>query len=526
MGLFFHMLTNADTIFTMGFLFALYHVSSNKSLGDYMFQGLKYLDLVEDTSESSIKKKRTKHNKNKPGKLLLRQGEIIQGFFASIDAYEKCESLLYFSIVCLVAFIFSESWVCITQQSHSNFSFFLILISLLLCWYFLLKTVIQFGWKTWRVKISFFFGIIMSILAFMLLRSPDVIDINLKHFEDFGDGINTHMRNMKITTQVHFNFIYYQIFLALGAGLLAGMYIWPSLHFAKAYQHSIDDTTHNGGEIFFTKMMWHLNFFLPFCIALLWIHPLTKDILMQENTLITITSELFESFRFYVVIFAIIIRFALFREHIQAFLSSGHHVIKRKTTNILITKENWKSLRMSLQQICVMTPHISLEYLAPTFLSLFLLLGLKRKAMICLGVCSGLVGERTAVSTATMTDTSDPLFVTDNINITDLEDEMVGLESLIKENVSLAVPNSTSSQRVGENLFSFLINNSLLSTTFSFFVWWSQFAWFVCCVISLLYIRKTATTYMRGYNGISEHHLTRKELTKAAVRAKAKHKRK
>lgn len=163
-----------------------------------------------------------------------------------------------------------------------------------------------------------------------------------------------------------------KFFLALSCGLLGSLFTFPGLRMAKMHWDSLKYCRGNR----LLQILLNLSFVLPFILVILWIRPISRDYLtvrvfegMQQPLL---KPHVFETLRLLLVIFVVIVRFALMPIYLQSYLNLAYDKILdlRKEAGRITNVEFQKKISSIFYYLCVVT----LQFAAPLILCLYLTL--------------------------------------------------------------------------------------------------------------------------------------------------------
>ncbi|KAH8339497.1 hypothetical protein KR074_010766, partial [Drosophila pseudoananassae] len=163
-----------------------------------------------------------------------------------------------------------------------------------------------------------------------------------------------------------------KFFLAVGCGLLGSLFTFPGLRMAKMHWDSLKYCRGNR----LLQVLLNLSFVLPFILVILWIRPISRDYLtvrvfqgMQEPLL---KPHVFETLRLLLVVFVVLVRFALMPIYLQSYLNLAHDKILdlRKEAGRITNVEFKQKISSIFYYLCVVT----LQFAAPLILCLYLTL--------------------------------------------------------------------------------------------------------------------------------------------------------
>ncbi|XP_072438937.1 transmembrane protein 161B isoform X3 [Chiloscyllium punctatum] len=214
-----------------------------------------------------------------------------------------------------------------------------------------------------------------------------------------------------------------------------------------------------------SQTLFHINFLSPLIIVLLWVKPITKDYIMNpplgKESIPLMSEAAYDSLRLWVIVLLCVLRLALIRQHLQAYLNLAQKGIEqmKKEAGRISTKDLQKMVARVFYYLCV----IALQYVAPMIMLLHTTLLLKTLGNHSWGVVSETCVSPTEIAEATSTDHS----TTINAN----------------ENKKLTVTQITVALGSLQNVFTPLLFRGLLS----FLTWWIAACLFSTSLFGLFY---------------------------------------
>ncbi|KAH8296695.1 hypothetical protein KR054_009916, partial [Drosophila jambulina] len=163
-----------------------------------------------------------------------------------------------------------------------------------------------------------------------------------------------------------------KFFIAVGCGVLGSLFTFPGLRMAKMHWDSLKYCRGNR----LLQVLLNLSFVLPFILVILWIRPISRDYLtvrvfqgMQQPLL---KPHVFETLRLLLVIFVVVVRFALMPIYLQSYLNLAQDKILdlRKEAGRITNVEFKQKISSIFYYLCVVT----LQFAAPLILCLYLTL--------------------------------------------------------------------------------------------------------------------------------------------------------
>lgn len=128
-----------------------------------------------------------------------------------------------------------------------------------------------------------------------------------------------------------------------------------------------------------TQTLLHINFLAPLFMVLLWVKPITKDYIMNpplgKESVPLMTEATFDTLRLWVIILLCVLRLAMMRSHLQAYLNLAQKCVDqmKKEAGRISTVELQKMVARVFYYLCV----IALQYVAPLVMLLHTTLLLK-----------------------------------------------------------------------------------------------------------------------------------------------------
>ncbi|CAB1447598.1 unnamed protein product [Pleuronectes platessa] len=163
--------------------------------------------------------------------------------------------------------------------------------------------------------------------------------------------------------------------LAAVCAYIGALLAFPGLRMAQTH---LDAVQLNSGRPFI-QILLQISFLSPVIVLVLWIKPIARDFLanapMGKTSITIVPSELFDSVRLWIIVGLCVLRLALTRYHLQAYLNLAQKWVEQ------MKKEAGRIAAIDIQKkvtrvFCYLTV-ITLQYLVPIFLILFSTLSLK-----------------------------------------------------------------------------------------------------------------------------------------------------
>lgn len=217
-------------------------------------------------------------------------------------------------------------------------------------------------------------GIVFTMMFFVCALGVLIIDEGIlefrleKSYKDinkcFAKLLETYIRDPK-----EFRLLpmwAFEIGLAVLGSLLGATFIFPGFRFAEMHFDALR-TTRN----LFVKMLFHLSYISPVIALVLWIRPVSKDVIAKTDTVHFLGEEVsYESFRFGTLIFVCLLKLLLYQVYLQNYLNMGRFRVenlKREQGRITIS-----NLRKKVSNIFSFYSGVAVQYMAPVLILLSL----------------------------------------------------------------------------------------------------------------------------------------------------------
>ncbi|GCC25538.1 hypothetical protein chiPu_0003949 [Chiloscyllium punctatum] len=279
-------------------------------------------------------------------------------------------------------------------------------------------------------------------------------------FANFSDSALQFLEKQGLESQGPVSKLTFKMFLAIFCAFIGAFLTFPGLRLAQMHLDALNLTNER-----LTQTLFHINFLSPLIIVLLWVKPITKDYIMNpplgKESIPLMSEAAYDSLRLWVIVLLCVLRLALIRQHLQAYLNLAQKGIEqmKKEAGRISTKDLQKMVARVFYYLCV----IALQYVAPMIMLLHTTLLLKTLGNHSWGVVSETCVSPTEIAEATSTDHS----TTINAN----------------ENKKLTVTQITVALGSLQNVFTPLLFRGLLS----FLTWWIAACLFSTSLFGLFY---------------------------------------
>ncbi|XP_072260723.1 transmembrane protein 161A [Pyxicephalus adspersus] len=285
-----------------------------------------------------------------------------------------------FALYSTIIYLFTEGYYCLVNaQNEVNIGILWCLITVV----FSIKILLTMMKHYFRSEEGGERSVCLTFAFFFLLIAMIVMIVREEYLE-FGleSGLNSICHNLELLMkqqgwQVSTPFIKLAFKIALVAlcSFLGGCLTFPGLRLAQTHL----DALKMAADRPFLQLLLHASFLPPVIAVVLWIRPITRDILlnapMGKESVQLMSDSTYNTFRLWVIVFFCLLRLSLTRYHLQAYLRLADcwvEQMKREAGRISMLEIQRKISRI----FCYLTV-VALQYLAPIILTLHCILLLK-----------------------------------------------------------------------------------------------------------------------------------------------------
>lgn len=247
--------------------------------------------------------------------------------------------------------------------------------------YFALRELFSLTAAYWRsedggeraMTISFGFFFLVMALG-ILVVDEKILDFGLNEgYEHFSKNLEIFYKAMNFSTNRAPSIWAFKIGLAIVSALIGAVLGFPGIRYANMHLDSVYYYKRgNFGRL--GVILMNVVFFSPVVVALLWILPLSKDLLyVKKGSSIEklITDEMFVFVRVHLLIIVILIRLLMVtRQLLQSHLESARQKVdKFKLETGRISN---RDLQRTVARVFYYLSAAALQYVAPLLMMLFL----------------------------------------------------------------------------------------------------------------------------------------------------------
>ncbi|XP_067647190.1 transmembrane protein 161B isoform X2 [Eurosta solidaginis] len=419
--------------------------------------------------------------------------------------FTEYQWLVDFSAYAAIVYLLSEVYnYYFPLKNEMNLS----MIWCLLAVFFAIKLLSSLTWLYFQNEESI--GersmVIVACLVYLLIAMIVLIiderhlETGLEHaYNSFNESASKFLTAQGLPSSGPASKLIVKLCIAVCCGLLGALFTFPGLRMAKMHWDSLKYCS--GRKIL--QLLLNLSFILPFLLIVLWIRPISREYLCErvfenmDKPLLSV--EAFEAMRFLIVVFVVLLRFALIPIYLQSYLNLAHDKIVdlRKEAGRITNVEYQKKISSIFYYLCVVT----LQFAAPLLLCLYLTLMYKNlgeytwsgilKSSNSGSVVDGFCTDTCPLIDATLND-SDVEFLTTTPTHLDATATIMGQsepllldsDDDLKEFNILESANAMHDQWISlKNVFNADVYRGFLG----FASWWSYFTLFTSSALGIVY---------------------------------------
>ncbi|XP_029573668.1 transmembrane protein 161B isoform X2 [Salmo trutta] len=287
--------------------------------------------------------------------------------------------LVDFTVASTVVYLITELYYTVAQPSgEMNIS----VVWCLLVLAFVIKTLFSLtafyfkleegGERSLCITFAFFFFV--KAMA-ILIVTENYLEFGLETgFANFSESATHFLENQGLESQGPISKLTFKLILALLCSLIGAFLTFPGLRLAQMHLDALNLTTAK-----VTQTLLHINFLAPLIMVLLWVKPITKDYILNptlgKESVPLMTEETYDTLRLWTVLLLCVLRLAMMRHHLQAYLSLAQKGVEqmKKEAGRISTVDLQKMVARIFYYLCV----IALQYVAPLVMLLHTTLLLK-----------------------------------------------------------------------------------------------------------------------------------------------------
>ncbi|CAB1319398.1 unnamed protein product [Coregonus sp. 'balchen'] len=244
----------------------------------------------------------------------------------ALHYFPEFQWLVDFTVASTVVYLITELYYTVAQPSgEMNIS----VVWCLLVLAFVIKTLFSLtafyfkleegGERSLCITFAFFFFV--KAMA-ILIVTENYLEFGLETgFANFSESATHFLENQGLESQGPISKLTFKLILALLCSLIGAFLTFPGLRLAQMHLDALNLTTAK-----VTQTLLHINFLAPLIMVLLWVKPITKDYILnptmgKESVPFRMTEETYDTLRLWTILLLCVLRLAMMRHHLQAYLS-------------------------------------------------------------------------------------------------------------------------------------------------------------------------------------------------------------
>uniref|UniRef100_A0A069DMN5 Transmembrane protein 161B n=1 Tax=Clytia hemisphaerica TaxID=252671 RepID=A0A069DMN5_9CNID len=311
--------------------------------------------------------------------IVLGKVEVNEMALVSQYKYTDYKWLVDFSVCAVIVYLLIEMAASLRPQIFVD-EFNVGIVWCMLVVYFALRELFSLTAAYWRsedggeraMAISFGFFFLVVALG-VLVVDEEILDFGLNDgYKHFAQNLETFYKAMDFSIDRAPSVWAFKIFLAIFSALVGAVLGFPGIRYANMHLDSVYYYERgNFGRL--GLVFLNVVFFSPLLMSLLWVLPLSRELMYfrKGNTVEKLLSnENFLFLRVHLMIFIILARLLVTRQLLQSHLDSARQKVdkfKMETGRV-----SNRDLQRTVARVFYYLSAAALQYLAPLLLMLFL----------------------------------------------------------------------------------------------------------------------------------------------------------
>lgn len=357
--------------------------------------------------EAPVQKRAKKVQSKDKAELVLRKVKVgtVYTRLNQHPFYEEVDTLLFMSAVMTCTYVWIETYACVRATSTFDVGFWCALMGLLWSVYYMLRLLYFQGWKNVEVQISLCLGIPSFVAATLVLFSTTTgfLDMDLQAgFDDANQRTAVLFDKLQMAPSVFSSEDFFRVALAFISTVIAIIFFLPTLRYSRCYNDMLSIHQDEMNISSFDKLLLHMNFVMPFLVAISFVRPMTMDLVLPAlvkcnatnkdchsdpvvEEVFFISESNWRKARFLLLVVMVIVRMILTKKHLQSFLHSAKSVIMASFRRSGAVSADIVSTRLTSQYsyLCV----AALQYLSPLLCFGYLALLTLQKGQLDFSIC-------------------------------------------------------------------------------------------------------------------------------------------
>jgi len=298
--------------------------------------------------------------------------------------YSDYKWLVDFSVCAALVYILIELAALVRPQIFVD-EFNVGIVWCMLVVYFALRELFSLTAAYWRsenggeraMAISFGFFFLVMALG-VLVVDETILDFGIQEgYEHFSTNLDVFYKAMNFSTDRAPSVWAFKMVLVVFSALIGAILGFPGIRYANMHLDSVYYYRRTSfGEIWVGLL--NVIFFSPLVVAMLWVLPLSRELLFIKNGKVTeklISDETFLLVRIHLSILMVLARLLVSRQLFQSHLNSARQKVdKFKLETGRISN---RDLQRTVSRVFYYLSAAALQYVAPLLLMLFLSLMLR-----------------------------------------------------------------------------------------------------------------------------------------------------
>ncbi|XP_006004005.1 transmembrane protein 161A [Latimeria chalumnae] len=281
--------------------------------------------------------------------------------------------LIDFAIYATGVYLFTEGYYCLADaQKEVNIGAIWCLLTVAFAIKVLFTLLAQYfsseegGESSVCLAFGFFFLVIAMVV---LIIREDYLEFGLDSgFASVLENLEVFLKQQGWEWSVPFTRLGFKLILVGLSAFIGACLTFPGLRLAQTHLDALRMTADQP----MIQVLLHLSFLSPVMVVLMWVKPVARDFLMKaplgKESVQLMSSSTYNSVRLWTIVVLCLLRFAMTRYHLQAYLNLANRWVdqmKREAGRITTIEIQRKVTRV----FCYLTV-ITLQYLGPILLTL------------------------------------------------------------------------------------------------------------------------------------------------------------
>jgi len=394
--------------------------------------------------------------------------------------FPEYQWLLDFSLYALLVYVITEIYnFCIPpREDELNLSMIWCLLVVIFAWKLLGSLTVQYFRSDESIgerSTCIVSCLVYLLVAMMILIVPEnKLEVGLDQaYASFNESATEFLVAQGMSGTGPASKLIVKFTIAVICAILGAFFTFPGLRMARMHWDSLRYCK----DRLFMKILLNLSFAMPMFLVILWIKPISKDILTgvafsgMKDPIMSV--EAFETLRLYVLIAAVLLRFALMPVYLQAYLNLAYDRVQdlKQEAGRITNVDLQRKIASIFYYLCVVT----LQYAAPLIMCLFLTFMYKTLGEF---TWNGATADIGTCPVQFSTTTQAPIVEEVTLQDFDVIDEAAAGATILE-----TAREFHTSLRDLKNVFNVDVYKGVLG----FATWWTVFLWFTSTSLGMFY---------------------------------------